>query len=191
MIVNKARVRELLGETRMGSSETDFGQVNRLHGLKMLIDDHVNKDSVIVEIGSFAGKSSELFALHCAKLFCVDVWQEYWELDGETLGQAELQFDEMCKNYHNIHKIKMNSVEASSSFGPESVDLVYIDAAHDYENTVTDINTWLPKVRKGGILAGHDYRYDPQIQVYEAVNEIFGQDYKIETYPDSSWTIRK
>jgi predicted O-methyltransferase YrrM len=85
----------------------------------------------------------------------------------------------------------MNSVEAASSFGPESVDLVYIDAAHDYENTATDIRTWLPKVRKGGILAGHDYRYDPQIQVYEAVNEIFGQDYKIETYPDSSWTIRK
>jgi predicted O-methyltransferase YrrM len=173
----------------MGSARTDFNQVDRLYGLKMLIDDHVTRDSVIVEIGSFSGKSSELFALHCKQLMCVDVWQEYWELDGVTLSNAELVFDEMLKNYDNIHKLKMNSVAGSMEFDNESLDLVYIDAAHDYENTMNDIRSWFPKVKKGGIVAGHDYRYDPNIKVYEVVNEVFGQDYKIETYPDSSWTI--
>lgn len=191
MILKRTRIRQLLDETRMGSARTDFNQVDRLYGLKMLIDDHVTRDSVIVEIGSFSGKSSELFALHCHKLYCVDLWQEYWELDGHTLSKAEVDFDEMSKNYDNIHKFRMASQDASKSFDNESLDLVYIDAAHDYENTMNDIYAWFPKVKKGGILAGHDYRYDPNIKVYEVVNEVFGQDYKIETYPDSSWTIRK
>lgn len=188
---NKARIRELLSESRMGHDHEDFGKIDRLYGLKMLIDDHVTKDSRIAEIGSFAGKSSELFALHCDSIVCIDIWEEYWELDGETLNKAESQFDAMRAKYSNIEKLKTTSVLGAIQFPNESFDLVYIDGAHDYLNTVADIHSWFPKVKKGGILAGHDYRYDPQIKVYEVVNEIFGSDYKIETYPDSSWTIRK
>ena len=192
MKTNRARINEILREPRMFENEwTSFGRVNSLIGLKMLIDDHVNDASTIVEIGSFAGKSSELFALHCGHIFCGDVWEGYWEIDGDTLGRAEQEFDKMSSRYKNISKIKKNSSDASLEFEEETLDLVYIDGAHDYENTVNDIVKWYPKLKRGGILAGHDYRYDPQIKVYEAVNEIFGNDHKIETYPDSSWTIRK
>ena len=95
----------------------------------------------------------------------------------------------MSKNYENIHKVKKSSVEASKDFKDGSLDLVYIDAAHDYESVKQDILTWLPKIKKGGFIAGHDYRYDPNIGVYNAVNDIFVNDYKIISFPDSSFII--
>jgi hypothetical protein len=75
-------------------------------------------------------------------------------------------------------------------FQDKSLDFVYIDAAHDYENVKKDILAWLPKVKNGGYIAGHDYRYDPNIGVYEAVNDIFVEEYKIVTFPDSSFVVR-
>jgi predicted O-methyltransferase YrrM len=93
--------------------------------------------------------------------------------------------------YNNITKLKISSVDGANQFTNESIDLVYIDAAHDYENVKKDITAWLPKVKVGGVLAGHDYHYNPYIQVYEVVNEFFANEFKISGYPDSSWAITK
>jgi predicted O-methyltransferase YrrM len=43
--------------------------------------------------------------------------------------------------------------------GDDACDLVFIDALHDYESVMEDISLWWPKVRKGGILAGHDFNH--------------------------------
>jgi len=185
----KEKIKELLLTPRMFYA--DYGiRHNQLKGLKMLIDEYLNDNSVMVEIGSFAGVSSELFALHCKELHCVDLWDPYWEItDKQRIEFAEFSFDKMSKNYENIYKVKKNSVEASKDFKDGSLDLVYIDAAHDYDSVKQDILTWLPKIKKGGFIAGHDYRYDPNIGVYEAVNDIFVNDYKIISFPDSSFII--
>ena len=117
----------------------------------MLIDEFITKDTVIVEVGSFAGISSELFALHCKELYCVDLWDPYWEItDKQRIEFAEFSFDSMIQNYENVYKVKKSSVEASKDFEDGSLDLVYIDAAHDYDSVKQDILTWLPKIKKGG-----------------------------------------
>lgn len=41
----------------------------------------------------------------------------------------------------------------------ESLDFVFIDGNHQYPDVKIDVNDWAPKVRKGGIVSGHDY-YD-------------------------------
>jgi predicted O-methyltransferase YrrM len=46
---------------------------------------------------------------------------------------------------------------AAEMFDDESLDFVYIDGDHSYEATLKDIKAWTPKVKKGGIVAGHDY----------------------------------
>ena len=183
------KIKELLLTPRMFYADYTHRH-NQLKGLKMLIDEYFNDNIVMVEIGSFAGVSSELFALHCKELYCVDLWDPYWEItDKQRIEFAEFTFDNMSKNYENIHKVKKSSVEASKDFKDGSLDLVYIDAAHDYESVKQDILTWLPKIKKGGFIAGHDYRYDPNIGVYNAVNDIFVNDYKIISFPDSSFII--
>jgi hypothetical protein len=83
----------------------------------------------------------------------------------------------------------MRGDEASKMFPDEHFDLVYIDASHWYDDVINDINTWLPKIKSGGYLTGHDYIEG--IDVLHAVNNYFGKTHSITRYPDSSWVIKK
>lgn len=176
----KQRIDELLLTPRMYYYE--FVPQNSVQGLYDLIKEVVTKKTNMVEIGSFSGVSSELFALHCKKIHCVDRWSEYNEIDGSKLSEGERRFDELVTRYKNIEKIKMSSEEACSKFEDRSLDFVYIDAAHDYENVKKDILCWLPKVKVGGYIAGHDIVISG---VGAAVGELFGSSYK--QYSDTSW----
>ena len=82
--------------------------------------------------------------------------------------------------YYQAHRMTTN--EAARLFEDESLDAVFIDADHSYEAVKLDIQNWMPKVRKGGILAGHDYN-SAWPGVVRAVNEIFPEAQKI----DSCW----
>jgi len=192
-IVNKKnknkRIYELLQSTRMFYNPNTDHDVNVLYGLKILIEENIDEKSVICEIGSFAGASSEMFALTCKEIYCVDCWLEYQEIEKGTIFEAENRFDNMMKNYNNIHKIKMTSEEASQTFPDKYFDLIYIDGAHDYNNVKKDILNWLPKVKDDGIISGHDYNMW-ECDVKKAVDEIF-KDTKIKIYQDSSWLIQK
>jgi hypothetical protein len=53
--------------------------------------------------------------------------------------------------------LRMTSLKGANFFPDQCIDSVFIDAAHDYENVKADIAAWLPKVKKGGVIAGHDY----------------------------------
>jgi hypothetical protein len=74
---------------------------------------------------------------------------------------------------HGIEVMREFSTIAAQKFNDGSLDFVYIDANHNLPNVIADINAWLPKVRSGGIIAGHDYRKPKnniQHHVVEAVN---------------------
>lgn len=83
----------------------------------------------------------------------------------------------------------MSGNDANKLFLDEYLDLVYIDASHRYEDVINDIKTWLPKIKKGGYLSGHDYHENSQ--VFDSVNDFFGKTHAITIYPDSSWVIKK
>jgi hypothetical protein len=88
-----------------------------------------------------------------------------------------------------ITPIKELSWDGAKHYEDNSLDFVFIDAAHDYESVRQDILTWLPKIKKGGYIGGHDFRFDENIGVYEAVNDIFCHDYIITSFPDSSFVV--
>lgn len=185
----KKTFEQLLETPRMYYADHPF--VNSIRGLNMLIEDHVKEDFKIAEVGSFSGVSSETLAQKCKELHCIDAWSPYWEINnGDVMKIAEANFDKMAENYQNIKKVKLNSSDAAQQYPDHFFDLIYIDAAHDYANAKRDITVWLPKLKKGGVMAGHDYRYDTNIQVYEVVEEFFGNTHKIEKYPDSSWAVQ-
>lgn len=57
--------------------------------------------------------------------------------------------------------IRETSLSGVKNFPDESLDFVYIDANHDFPNVANDIHAWSKKVRRGGIVSGHDYAYFP------------------------------
>jgi hypothetical protein len=175
------RLDELMNEYRMGNIIDDCGGINRLFGLKDLIFENLNESSVVCEIGSYEGKSSELFAMFCKTIYCVDVFidSKYTE-----------KFDIMMKNYKNIIKIKNLSVVASSDFPDDFFDCVYIDANHDYDSVKEDILHWKDKIKNNGFISGHDYYFNAG-GVSQAVNEIFKNEKEnIKIYSDSSWILK-
>lgn len=182
--MKETRIKTLLQSKRL---EFRYKQSNTTKGLYDLITKYVNKDSTIVELGSFSGISSELFALHCGKLYCVDPWLPYQEImDVDKMSNAESNFNDMMKNYDNITKYKMTSLEASSMFENLSLDMVYIDNDHSSENVEKEIKMWLPKIKKTGYIAGHDFNMPT---VFNVVTKHFDPTL-IEIFNDTSWIFK-
>ena len=160
---------------------------NSVEGLFGMVDEIVQPDFIIVEIGSFAGVSSDLFARYCQKLYCIDIWASdpsYQEIDPNALRTAEKMFDEVWMSHNNIEPIQAFSLDAVEDFKDGELDMVYIDGRHDYPSVIADIKAWMPKIKKGGWLTGHDIDLDGD-RVLKAVQEVIGTDYK--TYKDTSW----
>lgn len=133
--------------------------------------------STFVEVGSWKGKSSAFMCVEIANsnkdihFFCVDTWEGSLEHTGtENLFYQFMSNMKPVKNYFCPYK--MASLDAATLFDDQSVDFVFIDASHEYEDVLADIKAWYPKVKQGGLLAGHDYD-DNWPGVKRAVQETF------------------
>jgi hypothetical protein len=108
-----------------------------------------NKKSVGAEIGVERGNfSRSILSEWKGKLLCVDLWHH--ELIYKE-ARINLAYNADCL------MLKKSSVEAAKEIIDESLDFVYIDADHDYKSCKEDLEAWFPKVRHGGLVAGHDY----------------------------------
>jgi len=116
-----------------------------------------------LEVGVETGQYSEQLckAIPKLKLYSVDAWTAYQgyrdyvsqeELDGFYATATERLAP------YGATLIKGWSVETAKTFADASLDFVYIDGNHTFEYVAADIAAWWPKVRPGGILAGHDFR---------------------------------
>jgi predicted O-methyltransferase YrrM len=152
---------------------------NTVDGLIDLCQKYLKPTDKCVEVGSFSGVSSQVIALHCGELHCVDPWS--WD----AVAQAEKMFDLMQPNYPNITKVKLPSVQAAEQYADYSLDFVYIDADHAYASVVADINDWKSKVKPGGYIAGHD-SYMPE--VLKAVMDCLGEP--LQYFTDTSWIVK-
>ena len=119
-----------------------------------------------VEIGTARGLFAEEFGKAGLTLYCVDPWDNYpdyeYDKSGGTTGDLEVQYQEAVKRlapYSNCKIIKKTSMEALKDFEDESLDFVYIDGNHGFKYVTEDIFEWSKKVKKGGIISGHDYIY--------------------------------
>ena len=121
-----------------------------------------------VEIGVCKATFSEIVLNDWggAKYHCVDPWREFPK--EEYVDMANRPQDEQDKIMafakarlarfgDKVEFVRKTSLEAAGEFENESLDFVYIDGQHHYEAVRDDINAWLPKLKPGGLLCGHDY----------------------------------
>jgi hypothetical protein len=112
------------------------------------------KTGVGAEIGVERGNfSKQILSQWKGKLLSVDMWshEEIYKEAIKNLTFAAHPVGDRCV------MLKERSVDAAKKFPDERFDFVYIDADHDYKSCKEDLEAWFPKVRHGGLVAGHDY----------------------------------
>ena len=77
-----------------------------------------------------------------------------------------------CGYGDSITLIIADSVTASGLFSDASVDWVHLDAQHDYASVKSDVQAWLPKLKRGGWLSGDDYDEIKWPDVVNAVRDL-------------------
>lgn len=166
-----------------------------------------------VEIGVQRGRNSEFLLTHWrgARLISVDPWSE--APAGDYVDRANVAQDVQDARYREtLDRLsrfgdrsevwRTTSVEAAARVKPGTLDFVYIDARHDYASVLEDLEHWWPKMRAGGVIAGHDY-VDGDLpngvfEVKSAVDTFFaplglpvhstkGRSSRVEMFP--SWIV--
>jgi len=163
---------------------------------------HIEKP-VGAEIGVFKGEcSGHILELHPGlKLYMIDKWSpDTYKGKDDQAATAEYRkiYQEKADNNLQIalmeafangkgryEVIQSDSVDAAFLYKNEFFDFVFIDAAHDYASVKADILAWLPKIKKGGYIMGHDYGMFDGVK--KAVDEIFEN---IEIDSDYFWAVR-
>lgn len=152
--------------------------------------------AVFVEVGAWLGRSSACLgqlvrrsgkAIDCYAVdHCVGEPGEHFRetverAGGNTAGLLVRHLQE-AGVLDVLTLIVADSARAARLFAPGMVDFVFLDAAHDRASVEADLRAWWPRVRPGGVMAGHDYTpHWPGVR--EAVNAFFGAD------PDG-WSMR-
>jgi hypothetical protein len=156
------------------------------------------------EIGVFTGALSQrLLAREDLSLYLVDSWtvtaadSEYAQSGDFHASLSQAQQDayyegarEAVRFAAGRHEIlRMSSRDAAERIQDGSLDFVFIDADHSYAGCKADIQAWLPKIKPGGFIAGHDYDHPdfPDFGVKRAVDEIFGVP---ELGANLTWRVR-
>lgn len=154
-------------------------------------------DGTVVEVGSFAGRSTAVMApiciANCTELHCIDKWHipvpqtdrvRGWRGDMVKVLRAAAA-PHRATNLRHVFRRNMKSLglwgaltahQCDSAVGAgfftdSSVNFCFIDADHTRMGLTRDIDAWWPKILPGAVIAGHDWHMR---SVREAVHGFFG-----------------
>jgi predicted O-methyltransferase YrrM len=170
------------------SSEIEQGEL-----LKTVLPIIKNDIIKIAEIGVYKGRATSMWNV---MLINENINYEYYAIDhflgslehDNTVDYYSITKENLKPIIDKINLIKNDSVSESLNYSDGYFDLIYIDASHEYESVKEDINVWLPKLKKGGVICGDDY-INGWPGVVIAVNEIFGEN-NINIVGGQQWWIK-
>ena len=150
------------------------------------------------ELGVWDGRFFRHLMTQCPQLYLVGV--DLYEAQPESTGPEkwipgenghpwdhELYYDNIKKFVDFIGRgriIKDYTTNAAKLMKDESLDFIFIDADHSEEGVRNDIELWTPKVKKGGMIFGHDIDWP---SVKKVVEEKYGTKYY--TSHDNVWYV--
>ena len=160
--------RHITEEEFLKTSGQSIGQPMNYADLYQEAVDRFPSGSRLVEVGVFKGRSAHFLI---ERMLAVGKRFEINLVEPETLPLL-IKHVPLIRSNAIFHPV--TSLEAAARFADKSLDFVWIDGNHEYEAVKADIMAWLPKVKAGGVLAGHDYFKSGKAtnQVIEAVDEL-------------------
>jgi len=139
------------------------------------------------EIGVQKGIFSKLLCegIPDLKLYCIDPWVPYRNMTSPKQVDRCLRIATEILTPYNTVFLRKTSKEALLDIPDESLDFVYIDGLHDFDNVMFDIIEWSKKVRKDGIISGHDYIF------YHNNGVVFAVESYVKAHGINQWFITK
>lgn len=125
----------------------------------------LKKDMIVAEIGSWKGFSTSVIAQTIkswnGRLYAIDHWQGSEGVAHHDQARIDdilsiFRINMKSLNLDNVFPMVMTSSDASRIFKDNSLDFIFIDADHRYTAVMDDLKCWLPKLKSGGIISGHD-----------------------------------
>jgi len=154
------------------------------------------RGGIIVEVGVWQGRSLQAILDLCRennnRVFAIDNWNppaddpDYAEARDTDIYAIFLKNLERLGHTSTVEVIRDDSARAAGRFADRSVDLLFLDADHNYEAVKRDIHAWLPKLKDHSCLCGHDYTFREGVR--HAVQEIFHD--RVELLGGSIWRAR-
>jgi hypothetical protein len=140
------------------TKRTDFGHLMEKHKFKTMIEIGVLR-------GAFADETLSRWPSF-QHYYGIDTWRKQENLisitndDDNSQNEKYLATKKLLSKYgeNRITLIRDKSSNAVSMFSDYSIDFIYIDGRHDYCGALEDLNLYFPKLKCGGLMAGHDYR---------------------------------
>lgn len=124
-------------------------------------------------------------------LYCVDAWTAY---SGYREHVSQSKLDALLAaarirtaDYPAVKLIKGYSMDVVKTIEDKSLDFVFIDGNHDFQNVTNDIVEWSKKVKKGGIISGHDFRRTKGGAVNDTVDVVNAYTYAKGINPWFTW----
>ena len=177
----------------------------------------LGEGGVVAEVGVASGDFSDQILQTCKPriLHLIDYWANYKSAHGmQPADLVKRYFTKKDQSWSMVNSRFKKQVDNGSvvlhrgyswdmleELSDNVLDWIYIDAAHDYRSVSRDLEVAQRKVKKNGIIAGHDYvrwgRFGYRCGVVEAVNEFcIKNGYELlyitlETRTNSSFAIRK
>jgi len=166
----------------------------------LIIKDWASKvplNGIIVEVGCLFGRITVAFAESCDKstnIYCIDTFgtmlNRYPHLGnvGELMD-IEVEFKKNTIDFNNITMIKVKNNDYKV-IEVDNIDIFFLDATHKNPNDLLYLMNYYKKIKKGGLLAGHDFHDEfPDVKAnVKLFEKILKQD--VTLYPGTSlWSF--
>jgi hypothetical protein len=168
-------------------SKGDLGEIDR-RGLASLFNGNA------VELGVASGSFSKMILENgsCSRLWSIDRWSDHHDISEYIKASNMLA----GINPGVSLTMRMTFEEALPHFGDESLDAIYIDGyAHAGQEDGATLAGWWPKLKRGGLFAGHDYhpQWPKTIEAVDRFAAENGFEFKltVESNGFPSWYGRK
>lgn len=145
-----------------------------------------------VQLGHFSATIREHWG---GELHLVDSWTMIPEFPGLSIAGQMINYTKVVVRFledYSVHIHRMPSEQAAAMFQDGFFDWVYLDADHRPASFRKELRLWLPKVREGGLMAGHDYVDNKtcvgEVGVRTAVDQLVAaRGYELHVAGDDGW----
>jgi len=177
-----------MGEPRASKLKRRAAYTGRIEWASNLLNEIKPTGKIVgVEVGFWKGDFGKSMLDLNPRLhwIAVDPYEEYGKRKRKQPAWDGIYNKVVAKM--SVHPKRFKFIRERSEKGvkkvPKGVDFVWIDGSHDYDVVVKDIRLYEKKVRRGGVLSGHDYHHKG---VSDAVDE-YVKKYKRELHLETSF----